>query len=1073
MSLLPDSTMQSKDSTAPRSYPGVMVSSTFTDLKKHREALIKAIEGQYMKAVVMENDSAKPVGDVLDSSLKMVSDSSAYIGVISHKYGQIPKCSRRNPADLSLTELEFNEARRLGRPVLIFIMGDEHDVKRADVEQDIEKARKLTAFRENAKRVSEDSSLHRVYYTFNSLQDFQVAAMQSVADLHRYIEGLLPKSQPAATVLSALDVSTEAKRDPVPSPPSLYAEPPYIGSHSFVGRESQLETLSEWALPDDSHPILLYEAIGGAGKSILTWEWLMHQSSVVRSDWAGRFWYSFYEKGATMNDFCRRALAYMTGRARTQFREKNTAELTKPLLHQLRNAPWLLVLDGLERVLVSYHRIDAAQLEDEKAGLTDSISQRDPCAAINPEDEDLLRALSVAVPSKLLLTSRLVPRALLNRSGQPIPGVLRERLPGLRSADAELLIRSCGVYGTSERIQAYLKTNCDCHPLVIGVLAGLVTDYIPEKGNFDAWVADENGGGSMNLASLDLAQKRNHILSVALTALPENGRRLLSTLALLSESVDYSTLAALNPSLSPIPEIVEQPKDPRNGPKWKKLAILDREEALDAYSKALLRRCEFEEAMTRREIEMNEAAPMLSESIKDLERRGLLQYDHASKRYDLHPVVRGIAAGGLKQEEKTHYGQRVVDHFSQQAHDPYEQAGSLEDFNNARLIVKALFQMGKGMEARNFIHNNNFIMALNMRFEAHNEILSIVRPFFSEDWTTAPLVFDNGGGWLAGIASVALRRIRAFQEAFTVSETAIMKSIAAKNLYPLCNQLLSLSSTAGEQNRLALEDRLMCIATEASCLKIFKKAAAASVRLARFRQLAKCGKFGEAELLWEEMCSFKMETNAEAIASHHYAVYLFFRGCLTEEKLADAEIKNQSISAIGVRNLAGLRGFWYLDKGDWTRAKQSLRQAVALAHKVGKVDRRSEIRLAIAMAKLGELETPDQAAEHFSQDLEGYCFRSLAELWMAIGNMDESRRLAKSAYIWAWADGEPYTNWYELEKTRALLQDLGVEAPGSAPLGQDAFTPLPVEEAALNAINRIKRSEAEAETEKSLLRERR
>jgi hypothetical protein len=287
---------------------------------------------------------------------------------------------------------------------------------------------------------------------------------------------------------------------------------------------------------------MLYESIGGTGKSMLTWEWTTKHAVAVRCDWAGRFWYSFYEKGATMVDFCRRALAYMTGQPRSMFRDRNTAELTEPLIHQLRDRPWLIILDGMERVLASYHRFDAAQLADEKAGTSDSMADRHPCATVNPEDEDLLRALAAATPSKILVTSRLVPRALLNRSGQPIPGALRERLPGLRPADADLLIRSCGVTGTSKHIQDYLKTHCDCHPLVVGVLAGLITDYLPDRGNFDTWVADPAGGGKLNLAKLDLVQKRNHILGSAVMALPDSGRKLIATLALLSEAVDYPTL---------------------------------------------------------------------------------------------------------------------------------------------------------------------------------------------------------------------------------------------------------------------------------------------------------------------------------------------------------------------------------------------------------------------------------------------------------------------------------------------------------------------------------------------------
>ena len=111
---------------APLQYQGVMVSSTFTDLKEHRAALIKAIKGQGLTDVAMENDSAKPDLDVIDSSLQMVRDSSAYIGVISRKYGQTPKCPNRNPDKLSITELEFNEAQRLNRPILLFIMGENH-----------------------------------------------------------------------------------------------------------------------------------------------------------------------------------------------------------------------------------------------------------------------------------------------------------------------------------------------------------------------------------------------------------------------------------------------------------------------------------------------------------------------------------------------------------------------------------------------------------------------------------------------------------------------------------------------------------------------------------------------------------------------------------------------------------------------------------------------------------------------------------------------------------------------------------------------------------------------------------
>lgn len=297
--------MPNNKQPAPRQYQGVMVSSTFTDLDQHRAALISAINGEDLHEVAMENSPAKTI-DVISSSLQMVQDSSAYIGVISHKYGQTPQCPKRNPSQLSITELEFNEAQRLDRPILLFIMGDKHHVLPADVETDHAKREKLNAFRERAKQMGPGSLVHRVYCAFNSMEEFSTSAIHAVAELRRNLDA---KGAPTSPPKIADPTPSEAKPDPIPTPPAFYAEPPYIGSHKFVGRQAQLDTLSDWATPADSHPVLLFEAIGGTGKSILTWEWTTTYSANARTDWAGRFWYSFYERGATMTDFCRRALA--------------------------------------------------------------------------------------------------------------------------------------------------------------------------------------------------------------------------------------------------------------------------------------------------------------------------------------------------------------------------------------------------------------------------------------------------------------------------------------------------------------------------------------------------------------------------------------------------------------------------------------------------------------------------------------------------------------------------------------------------------------------------------------------
>ena len=148
---------------APRQFLGVMVSSTFSDFRHHRDALIGAISGQGLHPIAMEQDSALPAGTVIDASLQKVRDGAAYVGIIGAQYGNIPDSAEHNPERLSLTELEFREARELGRPVLLFIMGPDHDVKQRDVESDPEKKRKLRCFprrrHESGRRLTSAPSL--------------------------------------------------------------------------------------------------------------------------------------------------------------------------------------------------------------------------------------------------------------------------------------------------------------------------------------------------------------------------------------------------------------------------------------------------------------------------------------------------------------------------------------------------------------------------------------------------------------------------------------------------------------------------------------------------------------------------------------------------------------------------------------------------------------------------------------------------------------------------------------------------------------------------------------------------
>ncbi len=1021
------------ESFVPRQYLGVMVSSTFRDLEQHRGALMRAIEGQGLHAVAMERDSARPSGTVIDSSLEKVREAAAYIGVISHRYGEVPDSTEHNPDGRSLTELEFREARRLGRPILIFIMGSDHDVKVGDVERNPEKLDKLQGFREDVKRASAESTVQRVYKEFNSLPEFAAAATQSVAELRALLDAQNSSAAPAPPPATA----GQGDSDGIPRPPALYADPRYIGSHAFVGRAVELEKLCDWAVPAEPHPVLLYEAIGGAGKSMLTWEWMVSYARGARTDWAGQFWYSFYERGAVMADFCRRALAYMTGQPLRSFRKKRQPELTRLLLRQLQQRPWLVVLDGLERVLVAYHRYDAAQIADEQAGRTDEIGHRDPSAAIRPQDDELLRSLVVATPSKVLITSRLVPQALLNRTGQPMPGVLYERLAGLRPPDAEALVRACGVRGDSQVIRSYLQQHCDCHPLVTGIVAGLVNDYLPERGQFDAWASDPAQGGRLNLAELDLVQKRNHILKSALDGLPGECRQLVSTLALLSEAVDYDTLTALNPHLPREHQEPPEPENPEAWLLWQGMSPAEREEVAKqyAYDRARYAELERKHRSWLASGGPQRAAGQLADTVRDLERRGLLQYDWQANRYDLHPVVRGYASGSLRAEDRDRYGRLAIDYFSQRPRDLYEQAETLDDVRYALQLFRAFLQTGQMQSACAF-YRGDLSNALLFNLEASAEILSLLRPFFTEDWTAPSDNFDTldrlDFSYLATNAAISFERLGQLERALGINMAALRVDIDIMSPQYLMSDLMHIAGIFSLQGYLAGWGRCAQLAINLA-ESMHSDEDSFCARLERFRQLAEIGRWADAEAIWQALDLMGRDwlraVYRPGMAEEAYAWSQFWQGCLNEDVLAQAEyLALSGRNRPSTRALHALRGEWRLERGEWALAVESLHEAIRMTREVGISDMPLEARLALAQFRLGQLPAARDEAIRLSGNHRP-AHLALAELWHAIGDPAQAAEHALAAYRWAWADGEPYVRRYELGRVTALLQQLGVEVP--------------------------------------------
>jgi uncharacterized protein DUF4062 len=985
-----------------KSYPGVVISSTFNDLEKHRDALIIALQKEDLHPIIMETHIARTFDDVISSSLNMVENSTAYIGLISQRYGQVIEDKIRNPQGYSVTRLEYEKAKSLGLPIVIFIMHADHDIKIADIDFDEDKRQKLEDFRVEAKK-------GRIYNEFKNLESFSVKAVHLIAQLRREIEDADSGAEKNPVI------TEDDNNNAVIAPPALYAQPPYIGTHDFVGRAAELQQLNDWASPSEPHPVLLFEAIGGSGKSMLTWEWIKNHAPKTRTNWAGIFWYSFYERGAQMSDFCRHALAYINNKPFKKYEKKKIPELAELLLEKLRAKPWLFVLDGLERVLVAYNRIDAAEIPDEELNTpTDNIIDRDPRSAIKPEDDDLIHALASVSPSKILASSRLIPKILINPAGQPISGVQRISLPGLRPADAELLIRSCGVTGDSQKIQDYLSSHCGCHPLVTGVLAGLVIDYLPDKGNFDAWAEDSViGGTKLNFGELDLIQKRNHILKAALKNLNSDCRQLLSTLSFLSNTIDYATLCAFSPH--------------------------GRTDSKPSYN--------------------SKTAAQLQKTVKDLELRGFLQYD--GKYYNLHPVVRGVVSGNLHSKERLKYGQKVVDYFSQKAHMPYEEADTLDDLYNRIHIVATLQKIGKFQEAVN-IWRGGLSSALLFNIEAYYENLAIIKPFFPNSLNEISSIMQiSDTGYIINDLALTMALLEKYNEAHLIYYSSLENQLNQKDWSEIRNTISSMTLVLNGMNKIGKEKQFHQWGIELSEL-IESKQDQFLARMFYFEYLTLIGAYEDAEKEWEYIDKFRNLSWERALYRPGTAEYLFSKfnfkvGKLKEKQIEQAEklsVKGKNRQTI--RDLLFVRGIWYIDQQKWDMAIDYLNKAIEMARAVGQVDVGSETLLALAKLKIDILVDPMNKAIELSKVRNPHHL-FLAELFEAIGDKEKTVHYALLAYKKYWGEGEPYVDRYYLDRTKKLLHKMGVTPPVLPPYDPGKEKKHPVEAKLIKAIETLRK----------------
>jgi tetratricopeptide (TPR) repeat protein len=218
----------------------VFVSSTSVDLPRHRERVRDVLLRLGLFPVAMEYFGAQGSGDATSVSIGGVDTCDAYLGLVAWRYGHVPAGATR-----SVTEQEYDEAKRVGLPCYVFLADpstEANDLLFPAAARNSERHAALEAFRARLER----ENLREYFTTPDDL------ATKVATALAGYVVRLREE---------ALTRGPRPPREVPPRPPE------------FVGREAELVELEAALRRGQSVGLsAAVSGLAGVGKSALAAE---------------------------------------------------------------------------------------------------------------------------------------------------------------------------------------------------------------------------------------------------------------------------------------------------------------------------------------------------------------------------------------------------------------------------------------------------------------------------------------------------------------------------------------------------------------------------------------------------------------------------------------------------------------------------------------------------------------------------------------------------------------------------------------------------------------------------------
>ncbi len=961
-----------------------MISSTTKDMAVHRQQALDACIRQDFFPVMMEHLPPSP-DDAVRRSLSLVDQADVYVLVLGLRYGEIP-----GGYEKSYTHLELDRAIERGIPVLVLLTSPQHPFTETDID--------LGAAGERVLRLREEIRRRGVSY-FSSPEDLRSLLIDGLADIR---QRLSPRS-----------ALTEHANRPDPPPAPLVVGPyTLLQTTEVVGRQRELDVLTDWVSdPEkDVHRarVLVLLAIGGMGKSAVAWKWFHDIVPQELPTLAGRVWWSFYETDARFDNFVLRTLGYITGRSVAELRTLRAPEREEQLLDILDREPYLVVLDGVERLLLAYSRSDASRLADDDldeqtahnvewpmglppSATTSFTGQSRLRITVDPRTGVFLRRLAGLRASRILITSRLRPIDLQTVITEPVPGVHAYFLGGLTDTDAVTLWRALGVAGSRAELIELFATF-DNYPLLIRALAGEVARFRRAPGDFVAW---RQANPRFNPFSLPLVQRKAHVLEYAFGGLTEQELRVLHTVAAFRSPTVFPTLVAL-------------------------LVGDDRPCATQAD---------------------------LDRVLTDLEDRGLLGWDRVSNHYDLHPVVRGVAWSSLDPDARRGIDLHLANHLGEAPEVDYASVTSVGDLSGTIELYHTLVRLGRLNDACTLLCNR--ILGALIWIGDYRCLVELARMVIKDpDWLqkiasdddldyAAFVCFMMGVGYqLAGDPVRALDSYDLFPpgqpDNYLVVTKLLLQSMALDQRGCLAEAERCVRAALAQPDLLDEEMAHVGMVTLGSVLLRRGLSEEGAAWLGDYRVEIDDGPFGyfsRYELGWAavrrgdvstaQMFADRLDilTSATKRRAHLRVCAALLRGVVTGQlgdedragELFSSALADAREAGLGELEIVALTQLadWRLRGRQLAEAREYARDAVGLAE-------RAELRLRWADA-----------------------LNVLSRVERAAGDTGAAAQVAREAYLRAWCDGPPFSYAAGLEEARANLSAVGAPEPD----GLDGFEP--------------------------------